>query len=75
MEGLGRATSIATESFATTLDRAYHKAESGRSFIIVTPYVDEDWQSELQKLQEISAAPICILTPDMLKDNEEVANA
>ena len=74
MEGLGRATSIATETFATTLDRAYHKAESGRSFIIVTPQIDDDWQPELQKLQEISAAPLCILTPDMLTHDEEVAS-
>lgn len=77
MEGLGRATSSATESFSNVLEKAYHKSESGRSFIIVTPQIDDSWQPELQKLQELSSAPICILTPDLLlnSENGEVTSA
>lgn len=77
MEGLGRAISYATEPFSATVERAYRQAEQGRSFIIVTPQIDEEWGAELKKLQEISSAPVCILTPDLLdteqNDSEEVS--
>lgn len=75
MEGLGRATSMSTEAFSVTLDRAYHRAESGRSFIVVTPNIEPEWQADLQKLQELSAAPLCILTPDLIHSDEEVVTA
>lgn len=75
MEGLGRATSVATENFSKVMERAYLQAEKGRSFILVTPQIDDEWQPELHKLHEMSAAPVCILTPDMLDEDEEVASA
>ncbi len=68
MEGLGRATTLATEGFATVMDRAYHQAERGRSFIVVTPQVEDTWLPELHKLEELSAAPIVVLTPDILAE-------
>ncbi len=70
MEGLGRATTLATESFSNILDRAYRQAERGRSFIIVTPQEDEDWLPELRKLRELSAAPVLILTPEILSQED-----
>lgn len=71
MEGLGRATSSATQSFSLTIDRASRQAEQGRSFILVTPSVEEEWMPSLRRLQELSGAPVCILTPDLLREKKE----
>ena len=71
MEGLGRATVNATNSFDLTLEKESRKAEQGRCFIIVTPQVDDSWQSSLRLLQEISGSPACVITPDVLNEEKE----
>lgn len=75
MEGLGRATNYAAHEFADILAKAYRQSEQGRSFIIVTPQIEDSWQPELLKLQELSAGPVLILTPDMIVGEEEVKTA
>ena len=81
LEGLGRATCQAIEPFGRTLDRAFRQAESGRSFLLVTPQRENSWLPQLQRLEELSAAPVLVLCPDELDalDNaqpqKEVASA
>ena len=75
MEGLGRATNYAAHEFAEILAKTYKQSEQGRSFIIVTPQIEDRWQPELLKLQELSAGPVLILTPDMIVKDEEVKTA
>ncbi len=71
MEGLGRATSLATEPFSAILDRAFRQSERGRSFIVITPQIDDSWQPELRHLEELSSTPVCVLTPDILAEEKE----
>lgn len=74
MEGLGRATCFATEPFSSLIERESHKAESGRSFILVTPDTDdESWLPNLKFLEEISNNSVSIFTPDMFDDEETEA--
>lgn len=75
MEGLGRATNYAAHGFDKVLAKVYRQSEQGRSFIIVTPQIEDTWQPELMKLQELSGGPVLILTPDMIVEEEEVKTA
>ena len=74
MEGLGRATCLATEPFSSLIERESQKAELGRSFILISPDDDdESWTSNLKVLEEVSNNSVVILTPDMFKNEETEA--
>jgi hypothetical protein len=74
MEGLGRAVNYPICDFSRTLYNAFYQAERSHSFIIVSPYEDEEWMDELYRLRKRSMGPVCILTPDLL-EKEEPAKA
>ena len=79
MEGLGRAMNYATSDFSRVLERAQQQADRSSSFIVITPYEDDEWQFELRELRRKSYGSVCVLTPDILGDqqsyrpNEEVS--
>ena len=70
MEGLGRAVNYAVCDFSRILGKALYSAERSNSFIIISPYQDEDWQPELQQLKRKASGSLCVLTPDILGDQQ-----
>ena len=70
MEGLGRAMNYATCDFSNILERAQLQADRSSSFLVITPYEDDEWQFALQELRRKSYGSVCVLTPDILGDQQ-----
>ena len=71
MESLGRATMLSCENFSSTILRACRSGEQGRYHIIVTPDENPAWSPELQKLRDLSAGKVFVLTPAVVQQEEE----
>ena len=64
LEGLGRATYDPLRPFAHTLEQTTRNVEQGRTHILITPALDDRWQWELSRLEQLSGARALILTPE-----------
>jgi len=64
LEGLGRATYDCTESFNDTMVRAAGNAEAGRSHIIITPAMPEQYLPGKRHLERKTGAQVCVLTAE-----------
>ncbi len=70
MEGLGRAVNYAFCEFSHLLRKVSDTADQSSSYIIITPYEDEEWQAELRRLRSRTAGALCILTPDIIPESQ-----
>lgn len=75
MEGLGRAMNYATGDFSHVLQKALYQADRSGSFIIITPYEEEQWQPELNLLRRQALGSVAVLTPDLLTEPPEAAES
>lgn len=61
LEGLGRAVYVKAEPFVNILARSAHSAESGRSFIIITPEALDEYTPFIRMLENISGVPVLVM--------------
>ncbi len=74
VEGLGRAVNYAYCDFSNLLHKAAESSDQNNSYIIITPYEDDEWQAELRRLRGRSSGSVCILTPDIIPSIAEEVN-
>lgn len=70
MEILGRASLSACENFSVTLRRACRTCEQGQYFIVISPNENEIWKEAYDKLVDISGNKTFLITPEVLKKQE-----
>lgn len=70
MEILGRASLSACENFSVTLRRACRTCEQGQYFIVISPNENEIWKEAYDKLVDISGNKTFLITPELLKKQE-----
>ena len=70
MEGLGRAMNYATSDFSRVLERVELQADRSSSFLIISPYDDDEWQPALQQLRRRAYGSVRVLTPDILGEQQ-----
>ena len=70
MEGLGRAMNYATSDFSRVLERVELQADRSSSFLIISPYDDDEWQPALQQQRRRAYGSVRVLTPDILGEQQ-----
>lgn len=61
LEGLGRATHVAEESFAASLSKAAAHAQQGRSHIIITPQITPAQMPAVERLKLLSGTEVAVI--------------
>ncbi|MDO4357266.1 MAG: DUF58 domain-containing protein [Clostridia bacterium] len=64
LEGLGRATYDASESFAAMADRLMRGAEKGRAHILITTTCPDEYGPILSRLREMTGGEVLVLRAD-----------
>lgn len=65
LEGLGRATYIASESFMEMADRITRSADKGRSYILITTNYPDFYEQQVIRLKEMTGGEVLVLRADL----------
>lgn len=63
LEGLARASYGYVRSFKSILNKAYKNTEQGRSHIVITPKLTDDYRNSICKLRDLTGMQVLVLTP------------
>lgn len=63
LEGLARASYGYVRPFKSILNKAYKNTEQGRSHIIITPKLTDDYRHSISKLRDFTGMQVLVLTP------------
>ena len=64
LEGLGRATYIAKESFYHMADTLVRSSDKGRSYIVITTNYNDDYAQLVNRLKDMSGGDVLVLRAD-----------
>lgn len=70
LEGLGRATYIASESFMEMADRITRSADKGRSYILITTNYPPLYEQQIIRLKEMTGGEVLVLRADLEEAKE-----
>lgn len=70
LEGLGRATYIASESFVEMADRITRSADKGRSYILITTNYPPFYEQQVIRLKEMTGGEVLVLRADLEEAKE-----
>lgn len=66
LEGLGRSTYIASESFTQMADTLVKSADNGRSYIVITTTLPPDYERLINRLKDLTGGEVLVLRADTL---------
>lgn len=73
LEGLGRATYIASESFNQMVDTLMRSADKGRSYILITTNYPPAYEQMIVKLKEMTGGDVLVIRADGGEEEEVTA--